>query len=246
MKTPTGRRNRVRVIPTIIIAFTVRHLIDHIGKTESRIKEFLSLAGPGLPHNPLPLYQIGTKMNHVEQNLTNEIIALLIREDLHTRAIAELLTRNHVTVLRKLRDLMDDNIIDYRMEGKNKVYSLKKSIEGRNAVMTAELYKQSRIISRYPILRGIFKAVQGQRDVQLAILFGSYAKESANKGSDIDLYVETLDREIKKHLEQRHSSLSVKIGKFDPKGLLIREIIKDHIIIKGIEVYFDKTGFFEK
>jgi predicted nucleotidyltransferase len=185
-------------------------------------------------------------MNHVEQNLTNEIIVRLIREDLHTRAIAELLTRNHVTVLRKLRVLMDENIVDYRMEGKNKVYSLKKSIEGRNAAMTAELYKQSRVISRYPILRGIFKAVQGQRDMQLAILFGSYAKESANKGSDIDLYVETLDRDIKKHLEQRHSSLNVKIGEFDPKSLLIREIIKDHIIIKGIEVYFDKTGFFEK
>ena len=185
-------------------------------------------------------------MNHVEQNLTNEIVALLIREDLHTRAIAELLTRNHVTVLRKLRDLTEDNIVDFRMEGRNKVYSLKKSIEGRNAAMTAELYKQSRVISRYPVLRGIFKAVQEQRDAQLAILFGSYAKESANKGSDIDLYVETLDRGIKKRLEQRHSSLIVKIGEFDPKSLLIREIIKDHIIIKGIEVYFDKTGFFEK
>jgi predicted nucleotidyltransferase len=185
-------------------------------------------------------------MNHVEQNLTNEIVALLIQEDLHARGIAKMLSSNHVTVMRKLRDLTEDNIVDFRIEGKNKVYSLKKSIEGRNAAMTTELYKQCQAISRYPVLRGIFRFIQQQRDVHLAILFGSYAKESANTDSDIDLYIETLDSEIKKRLEQRHSSLSVKIGRFDPKSLLIREIIKDHIIVKGIEVYFDKTEFFEK
>jgi hypothetical protein len=47
-------------------------------------------------------------------------------------------------------------------------------------------------------------------------------------------------------LEQRHSLLSVKILEFDPQNLLIREIIKDHVIIKGLEVYSDRTGFFKK
>jgi len=185
-------------------------------------------------------------MNHVEQNLTNEIVALLIKEDLHTRAIAEQLTSNHVTVLRKLRNLTDENIVDFRMEGKNKVFNLKKTIEGRNAAMIAEIYKQSRIVSTYPVLRGIFQAVQEMQDVPLALLYGSYAKGLPTKKSDIDIYIETLNPDVKKQLLQRHSLLSVKIGKFDPKSLLIREIIKDHVIIKGVEVYFDKTGFFEK
>ncbi len=83
-------------------------------------------------------------------------------------------------------------------------------------------------------------------EIPLALLYGSYAKGLAKKDSDIDLFIETLNTSLKKQLEQRNSSLSVKLGDFDIKNLLIREIIKDHIIIKGVEMYFDKTGFFEK
>jgi len=185
-------------------------------------------------------------MNHVEQNLTNEIVALLIREDLHTRAIAEQLKSNHATVMRKLRDLTKDNIVDFRREGKNKVFTLKRTIEGRNAAMIAEIYKQSSVVSRYPVLRGIFQAVLEMPEIPLAILYGSYAKGLAIKESDIDIYIETSDSSRKKQLEQKHSSLSVKIGVFDPRDLLIRELMKDHIIIRGVEVYFDKTGFFKE
>jgi predicted nucleotidyltransferase len=185
-------------------------------------------------------------MNHVEQNLINEIVALLIKEDLHTRAIADQLRSNHATVLRKLRDLTEDNIVDFRMEGKNKVFHLKRTIEGRNAAMIAEIYKQSSIVSKYPVLRGIFQAIQAMPEILLAILYGSYVKGLATKGSDIDISIETSDSLKKKQLEQRHSSLSVKIGVFDTKDLLIREMMKDHILIKGVEVYYEKTGFFEK
>jgi predicted nucleotidyltransferase len=185
-------------------------------------------------------------MFHVEQNLANEIVALLLQADLHPRGLAEKLQTNHMTIARKLRTLVDENVADYRTEGKNKVYFLKKSIEGRNAAIIAELYKQSHSVSTYPILRGIFRAIHEEREVRLALLFGSYAKGIPKKNSDIDIYIDTLNSNVKKQLEQRHSSLSVKIGEFDPQSLLIQEIIKDHVIIKGVEVYFDKTGFFEK
>jgi len=189
---------------------------------------------------------IGSKTNHVQQNLTNEIVALLLKEDLHTRAIAERLASNHATVLRRLRELTADNIMDSRTEGKNKVFSIKRTIEGRNAAMIAEIQRQSLVVSRYPVLRRTVRALQEMPEIHLALLYGSYAKGLATKSSDIDLFIESLDTSLKKRLEQRHSSLSVKIGGFDPKDLLIREIIKDHVIIKGVEVYFDKTGFFEK
>jgi predicted nucleotidyltransferase len=180
-------------------------------------------------------------MFHVEQNLTNEIVTLLLQADLHPRAIAEKLGSNHMTVARKLHTLVEENVADYRAEGKNKVYFLKKSIVGRNAAMTAEIYRQSRIISRYPVLRGIFKSVREMPTIRLALLFGSYAKGRATSTSDIDIYVETLDREVKKQLESGNSSLSVKIGAFDTASPLIREIMKDHVIIRGVEEYFDKT-----
>lgn len=180
-------------------------------------------------------------MFHVEQNLANEIVALLLQADLHPRGIAEKLRTNHMTVSRNLRELTEDNVVDYRTEGKNKVYFLKKTLEARNATLIAEIYRQSQVISRYPVLRGIVKSVQERSDIHLALLFGSYAKGLAAKESDIDLYLETGDLSVKKQLEQQHPSLSVKIGTFDTDSLLVREIIKNHIIIKGFEVFIDKT-----
>ena len=185
-------------------------------------------------------------MNHVEQNLTNEIVALLIREDLHPRAIADNLKSNHATVLRKLRDLTDENVVDFRMEGKNKVFRLKKTIEGWNAAKIAEISKQSFIVAKYPVLRGIFQAVIEMPDIPLVILYGSYAKGTARKESYIDIYLDTDDSRKKKMLELKNSRVSAKIGAFDTKNMLIREIMKDHVIIRGVEAYFDKTGFFEE
>jgi len=198
---------------------------------------------PGIP-TPQPLSFIGSKMNYVEQNLTNKIIALLLKEDLHPRAIAKKLAANHVTVLRKLRNLEQENVVDFRREGKNKTYTIKRSIEGRNAAMIAELYKQSMVVSRYPALRGIFAAAHEMPDIPLALLFGSYAKGLATKESDIDIFLETADPARKKQLEQKHSLLSVKTGRFDTDDLLVREIIKDHVIIRGVELYFEWTGRF--
>ena len=79
----------------------------------------------------------------------------------------------------------------------------------------------------------------------MAAIFGSYAKGTAKKDSDIDLYVETEDKTLKRRLELLDSRLSVKTGEFDANHLLIKEIIKDHVIVKGVERYIEKTWVFE-
>jgi predicted nucleotidyltransferase len=183
-------------------------------------------------------------MNHVVQNLTNDIVMVLLRGPLHTRAIADLLGRSHATVIRKLQDMIAENVADFTIEGKNKVYFLKRSLEGRNAAITAELSRQSGLIAQYPQFRGIVRAVLDMQDVRLALVFGSYAKGTSHEKSDVDLYILTEDRTVKRGLEDRFSILSVKTGPFDTENPMIREIIKDHIIIKGVEDYFEKTKFF--
>ena len=183
-------------------------------------------------------------MNHVVQNLTNEIILILLRGPLHTRGIADTLEKSHATVIRRLQEMVKANILDFTTEGKNKVYFLKKSIEGRNAAMGAEIYKQSQSIDTYPLLRGVVRAVVDLQEVHLALIFGSYAKGAAHDRSDIDLFIESEDPTLKKRLEGHHPALSVKIGVFDLQNPLVREIMKDHIILKGVEAYFEKTSFF--
>jgi len=184
-------------------------------------------------------------MCHVEQNVSFQIIALLLKDDSHPRRMAKDLGISHTTVLRKLRTLLEGNVLDFRTEGRNRVFFLKKTIEARVYIFMVECYALGNLIEDTPHLRSVVRTVQERQDIPLAILFGSYAKGTANKRSDIDLYIETDDREVKRELERCHSRLSIKIGPWDPDNLLIQEIIKNHVIVKGVERYYEKTKFFE-
>lgn len=108
----------------------------------------------------------------------------------------------------------------------------------------AEWYALGDLIEEAPHLRSIVRAVAEREDIPLAVLFGSYAKGTADRKSDIDLYIETDDREVKRELQRAHLRLSVKIGPWDPENLLIQEIVKNHVILKGVERYYEKTAFF--
>ena len=184
-------------------------------------------------------------MVHMEQNVSIQIVARLLRGDSHPRKLAQDLGLSHTTVLRKLRGLLDGNIVDFRVEGKNKTYFLKKTLEARVHVYVAEWCALGNLIKESPHLRSIIRTIQEREDVPLAVIFGSYAKGTADRKSDIDLYIETEDRETKQELERYHSKLSVKIGLWDPENLLIQEIAKNHVIVKGVERFYEKTGFFE-
>lgn len=199
------------------------------------VESVLIIPGEGFKYNN------GTNMFHMEQKLSFEIIDTLKKRELHTRAIAKKLNTNHMTISRKLKRLVKENILDTRTEGKNKIYYLKKSSEARNYTIMTELHKLTQTLERYPELRNITQKIQRDKRIKLAILFGSYAKNTVRKESDIDLFIETQEKEIKKETELLNSKLVVKIGDYDRKNTLIKEIEKNHIIIKGAERYYEKT-----
>ena len=183
-------------------------------------------------------------MFHMEQNISFEIIDILLGEEMHTRALAKRLNINHMTTLRHLKGLVNDNVLDFRMEGRNKIYFLKKNIESRNYATMTELYKLNRVLKKHPGLRKIIKTIQRNPIISLAVFFGSYAKGTVRENSDIDVFIETEDRKLKQELEILNSRLSVKIGEFDRSSPLITEIEKNHIIIKGAENFYEKIEFF--
>lgn len=183
-------------------------------------------------------------MFHMEQNLAFEIVGTVINDELHTRAIARKLNTNHMAIVRQLKILVGENIVDFKQKGRNKVYHLKKTIEARNYIIMAEFYKMNKMLKMYPRLRKIIQAIIKNPKIELAILFGSHAKGLAHEDSDIDVFVETKSRILKRNLENIDSRLSVKIGTFNRSNPLIREIEKNHIIIKGVEIYHEKTKSF--
>jgi len=83
------------------------------------------------------------------ENIINEVILCLENEDLHSRALSGLLGVSYITIGWKLMDLRKENAGDFSMKGKNKVFFLKRTVEGRNAAMMAEIYRQPRSVPRW-------------------------------------------------------------------------------------------------
>ncbi|MFH1377051.1 MAG: nucleotidyltransferase domain-containing protein [Candidatus Woesearchaeota archaeon] len=169
-----------------------------------------------------------------------DIILLLIKRESHIRGLANNLDESHSTVFRKLNRLLEKNVVDFRKEGKNKVFYLKDNIISKSYILKAELHKLIIFLSKHPELSVIFEDILKKNDKDLIVLFGSYAKGIEKKNSDIDIYIETKDRNVKRNIESVNSRIRVKIGEFDTKSLLIKEIIKNHIIIQGVEHFYEK------
>ena len=179
-----------------------------------------------------------------KDNVNSEIILLLLKGENHLRCIAKQLNESHSTVLRKLDNLVKENVLDYKKEGKNKVFFIRKNLQAKSYVFNAEIYKMIKLLKRYPEMSIIINDLL-KKNESLIILFGSYAKFSAKPDSDIDIYAETRRRKVKEELESVHSKIKVKIGDFDMDSQLIKEIIKNHIILRGVEAFYEKTRFFE-
>ena len=185
-------------------------------------------------------------MLHMEQkNYKLEIVNNLIGKNWHVRGLAKHLGVNHMLLFRKFKKLYDENVLDYKQEGKNKIYFLKKTIEAKSYVFMGENYKLIKLLEKYPFLRNITEKIQRNKKINLAVLFGSYAKGLAKKDSDIDIYVETTDKKIKRETELINSKINIQIGKYDKDNLLIKEIGKNHVIIKGTENFYENNKFFD-
>jgi len=183
----------------------------------------------------------------MEQNETElEIILVLLKQKgIHVRAIAKAVNKPHATISRVMKGLLNKNVVDFKIEGKNKVFRLKKSIEALQYVYMAEHFKVLKLFEKYPMLSVISEAILSRTSEKLVILFGSFAKFNARKNSDIDVFIETKKKKAKEQVENIDSRISVKIGKLNRKSPMIKEIIRDHIILRGVEHYYEKNKIFD-
>ena len=173
-------------------------------------------------------------------NILFEIILNLLKnKENHVRSIAKAINTTHVTVIRKLEELTEENIVEYNIQGKNKNFRLKDNIQSRNYIIMAELYKTNKIMIKYPKLSVIINEIFDCAGNRMIVLFGSYAKETAVKNSDIDIYIETQDKKIKEKMKLIYEKINTKIGKFDTNNALVKEIIKNHVIINGVDRFYE-------
>lgn len=192
--------------------------------------------------NSIDLFKV--HMNQIKVNYKLEVLLSLLKKEMHGRGLAKELKTSLTRIQSVLNELRQDNVLDYKTEGRNHVYFIKKNLVAKTFIISAENYKLAKTIAKYPILMPIFQDVIEKSKCGLIILFGSYAKGVPKQDSDIDIYIDTKNIKVKENIQKISDLVSVKIGEFNPDDLLIKEIIKNHVIIRGAEAYYEKIKFF--
>jgi predicted nucleotidyltransferase len=168
----------------------------------------------------------------------------------HVREIAKLTKKNHVTLLPHLKSLEKDKILTSKIAGKNKVYSLNfNNIITKNYLTISESLKTTTFFENFFLIKKITQAIFDLNIQGTLILFGSYAKETFNEDSDIDIFYlgKITDNEIKhikkagriygKTINIKKSRLTNFESGLIKKDPLIIEIIKNHIILQNSEQF---------
>lgn len=134
------------------------------------------------------------------------------------------------TTQRTLFILEENNILKSEIRGKNKYFKLNLSnIQTKNYLLQAELYKTNLFLDRYPIFNTFLKELKTNNTI---IIFGSFAKFTAEKNSDVDLLIVLEEGyTLPTHL------LPYNIHKVElPKESFIKSVEKQETLINEIEV----------
>lgn len=184
-------------------------------------------------------------MTQIKVNYIYEVLLLLLKKEMHQRELAKKLKTSLTRIQLVLKELRNVNAVDYNQEGKNHIYFIKKNLISKSLILNAENYKLVKLLREYNFLEPLFMDILEKHPDLMIILFGSYAKFIPKTNSDIDIYINTTNKKIKEQIQLINKSISAKIGEFDPEDLLIKEIIKDHVIIQGGEIFYERLRLFK-
>src|SRR3989344_2533134 len=180
--------------------------------------------------------------------LNNKILDVLsefssdYNRKIYGRSVARKLKMNQKTVSNILNRLEKENILKFTKEGKNKYYFLNKfNPQIKEIVKMIEINRKIKFIEKYKKFKELFEKIEN-RSSGIAIIFGSYAKLESNEKSDLDIFVigkiaETED--LEKIYRLKINAIKSDKKKVNIKQEFIKEIIKNHIILKGVEEFIE-------
>jgi predicted nucleotidyltransferase len=180
-----------------------------------------------------------------KRNNELEVIALYLLgydKQYYLREISKLTKIPLKTVQTTLNILEKNSILKSKTAGKNKYFRLNlDNIQTKHYLLQAEIYKTSLFVDKYPIFKTFMKKVNLN---EVIILFGSFAKFSANKDSDLDmLVISNFGRVILPvHLlpykiHEINMTEITFIKSLEKQEALFKEIEENHIILNGHSFY---------
>jgi len=161
---------------------------------------------------------------------------------IYGREIAKKLKMNQKTVSNTLNELEKGNILKYKREGKNKYYYLNEFHPHlKEVIQLIETQRKIDFLAKHNRLRELFLKLE-ERTQGILVIFGSYSNLSATEKSDLDVFVIGKIKDI----DDLENIYDVKINiitsnktKFDKNENIIKEIIRNHIILKGKEEFIE-------
>ena len=173
-----------------------------------------------------------------------EIISLFrgnYKARFYLREISKLSKLPLKTCQNALTNLEKAKILKSKIEGKNKYFSLNlENIKTKLYLLQAEIYQTDIFIEKYPQFKIFLKSLKTTAPI---IIFGSFAKLTADKTSDLDLLIIS-EKEIKPpfHLLSFKPHLINLTEKTFLKALekqedLIKQIEENHIILNNHSFY---------
>jgi DNA-binding Lrp family transcriptional regulator len=151
------------------------------------------------------------------------------------RDIAKRLKLNQKTVSNILNELEKENILKYSREGKKLNSNIK------DIIKLVEVDRKIRFLDKNYKLRDLFNKLE-ERASGMILIFGSYASGKSNDKSDLDIFLIGSIKDVKDLEELYNIKINIVKStkdKFNKNEVFIKEIIKNHIILKGVEGYIE-------
>lgn len=182
----------------------------------------------------------------------SKIVGLLFSKQaslLHVRAIARALHQNAAVTSKLINELLSEGLVKYTNSGRSKIVKFNPSSPFLSSLlMLNENYKKIEFMDENENILEFIRLSEKLESIKIMIIFGSYAKGTQTKNSDLDVMVVT---DEKAAVELPSYVLPIKLHKIQLKysaflealfehRALLKEIIENHIIIKGQEIFIEK------
>lgn len=169
-----------------------------------------------------------------------------ISQGLHGREIARKLKANQKTISSNLNILERAGVLKSNKKGRNIEYSLiKDSFLAKQLLVIAEQYKLIKAASENFVIQTIASDI-AETTTGIALIYGSYAKGTAEKNSDIDILMigapkkdrfEAIKNRLPIDMHHIVTDSTSFIKSIMKKENFIKEIMDNHILIRGFEEF---------
>ncbi len=190
-----------------------------------------------------------TKVNSGLSEIKLDVLSLFTRgfnKEYYIREVERMLKISPRTAQRALEFFEKKSVLESVIKGKIRLYKMKQGSSAKIYLAIAEMHKRAKFFESHSLIKEVVEKISPSIK-GVAILFGSYAKGTQKRESDLDIFIAgscNLER-IKAVSKMYGVKISVKmypLNLFEKKSkedFLIKEVLNNHIIIKGTETLIE-------